>query len=225
MAETYDGSLDDINGFHVRAEHAMEALDVAKPGPVVEGNRGGGTGMVCNQFKGGIGTSSRRVGNYTVGVLVQCNYGGRTGLRIAGVPVGKEIGDLMPEYGGIEAELSTDTDVALSGAHPIAAFSCTQEGFGSIIVIVATDAPFLSSVEAAGPTGSQSGSADMGGYGSNGSGDIFLAFSTANEGAWDRRKSTTAEMLPNDRMSPFLLATAEATEEAIVNAMVPPKPW
>jgi len=206
VAETYDGSLNDINGFHVKAEHAMGALDGAKVGPVPEGAVGGGTGMVCNQFKGGIGTSSRRVGDYTVGVLVQCNYGGRSGLRIAGVPVGREIPDLMPEYnravGGGGGQLSPD------------------EAFGSIIVVVATDAPLLPHQLKRLARRVPVGIGRMGGYGSNGSGDIFLAFSTANEGAWDRRRTTSLEMLPNDRMSPLLLATAEATEEAIVNAMV-----
>ncbi len=209
VAETYDGTLNDINGFHVRAVHAMGALDQATPGPVMEGNVGGGTGMICNRFKGGIGTSSRRVGNYTVGVLVQCNYGGRSGLRIAGAPVGREIRDLMPEYGlsGVEAP---------SGGRP----ALTEEGFGSIIVIVATDAPLLPHQLKRLARRVPIGIGRMGGYGSNGSGDIFLAFSTANEGAWDRRSPTTAEMLPNDGLSPFFLATAEATEEAIVNAMV-----
>jgi D-aminopeptidase len=206
VAETYDGNLNDINGFHVRAEHAIRALDEAKVGPVTEGGVGGGTGMVCNQFKGGIGTSSRRVGDYTVGVLVQCNYGGRSGLRIAGVPVGREIPDLMPEYnradGGGGEQLSPD------------------EAYGSIIVVVATDAPLLPHQLKRLARRVPVGIGRMGGYGSNGSGDIFMAFSTANEGAWDRRRTTSLEMLPNDRMSPLLLATAEATEEAIVNAMV-----
>ncbi len=153
--------------------------------------------MICNQFKGGIGTSSRRVGQFTVGVLVQCNYGGRAGLRIAGVPVGREIQDLMPEPEPGPAE-----------------------ALGSIIVIVATDAPLLPHQLKRLARRVPIGIGRMGGYGSNGSGDIFLAFSTANEGAWDRSNATSAQMLPNDRMSPFFLATAEATEEAIVNAMV-----
>ena len=206
VAETYDGTLNDINGFHVRPKHAIRALDEASPGPVAEGGVGGGTGMICNQFKGGIGTSSRQVGEYTVGVLVQCNYGGRAGLRIAGVPVGREIADLMPEYnraGQGEGEL---VDPA--------------EAFGSIIVVVATDAPLLPHQLKRLARRVPIGIGRMGGYGSNGSGDIFMAFSTANEGAWDRRRATRVEMLPNDRLSPFFLATAEATEEAIVNAMV-----
>ena len=198
VAETYDGTLNDINGFHVRPEHAIQALDEASPGPVAEGGVGGGTGMICNQFKGGIGTSSRRVGQYTVGVLVQCNYGGRAGLRIAGVPVGREIQDLMPEYNRLGS----------------------AEALGSIIVIVATDAPLLPHQLKRLARRVPIGIGRMGGYGSNGSGDIFLAFSTANEGAWDRSNATSAQMLPNDRMSGLFLATAEATEEAIVNAMV-----
>jgi len=209
VAETYDGSLNDINGFHVGSEHAIRALDEAMSGPVAEGGVGGGTGMVCNQFKGGIGTSSRRVGEYTVGVLVQCNYGGRAGLRIAGVPVGREITDLMPEYdraGGRDGDSPPLLDPA--------------EALGSIIVVVATDAPLLPHQLKRLARRVPIGIGRMGGYGGNGSGDIFIAFSTANEGAWDRRQATTAEMLPNDRMSPLFLATAEATEEAIVNAMV-----
>jgi len=198
VAETYDGTLNDINGFHVRPEHAIQALDEASPGPVAEGGVGGGTGMICNQFKGGIGTSSRRVGQHTVGVLVQCNYGGRAGLRIAGVPVGREIQDLMPEYNRLGP----------------------AEALGSIIVIVATDAPLLPHQLKRLARRVPIGIGRMGGYGSNGSGDIFLAFSTANEGAWDRSNATSAQMLPNDRMSGLFLATAEATEEAIVNAMV-----
>ena len=198
VAETYDGGLNDINGFHVRSEHAIRALDNASSGPVAEGNVGGGTGMICNSFKGGIGTSSRRVGSHTVGVLVQCNYGGRRGLRIAGVPVGAEITDLMPEFN--EVELDGD--------------------LGSIIVVLATDAPLLPHQLKRLARRVPMGIGRMGGIASNGSGDIFIAFSTANETAWDRRNPTTVEMLPNDRMSGLFAATIEATEEAIVNAMV-----
>jgi len=227
VAETYDGTLNDINGFHVRPEHAIRALDEASPGPVAEGCVGGGTGMICNQFKGGIGTSSRRVGQYTVGVLVQCNYGGRSGLRIAGVPIGREIGDLMPEY---NREVQPDGGQAVpdrgeAAAQPVLTQTePTQkdaaEALGSIIVVVATDAPLIPHQLKRLARRVPIGIGRMGGYGSNGSGDIFIAFSTANEGAWDRRQATKVEMLPNDRMSSLLLATAEATEEAIVNAMV-----
>jgi L-aminopeptidase/D-esterase-like protein len=198
VAETYDGGLNDINGFHVRGEHAIRALDEANTGPVAEGNVGGGTGMVCNQFKGGIGTASRVVGAHTVGVLVQCNYGGRSGLRIAGVPVGAELTDLMPEFHG-----------SGPGAES-----------GSIIVVVATDAPLLPHQLKRLARRVPMGIGRVGGIASNGSGDIFIAFSTANEGAWDRRNSTTVEMLPNDRISGLFAATVAATEEAIVNTMV-----
>ena len=226
VAETYDGTLNDINGFHVRPEHAMRAMDAASGGPVAEGNVGGGTGMICNQFKGGIGTASRRVGDHTVGVLVQCNYGGRTGLRIAGVPVGQEIQDLRPEYGRGSGEADVEDAVSVDGGPGASAVTAgapppgTEEALGSILVIVATDAPLLPHQLKRLARRVPIGIGRMGGYGSNGSGDIFIAFSTANEGAWDRRRPTTARMLPNDRMSPYLLATAQATEEAIVNAMV-----
>ena len=197
VAETYDGSLNDINGFHVNKEHAIEALNGASGGTVEEGAVGGGTGMICNQFKGGIGTASRRIGPYTLGVLVQCNYGGRRGLTIAGVPIGQEITDLMPEMhrdGG--------------GEH------------GSIIVVVATDAPLLPHQLKRIARRVPVGIGRLGGLGTNGSGDIFIAFSTANPEAWNRKERVRLEMIPNDSMSSLFEATAEATEEAIVNAMV-----
>ncbi|MCC3860953.1 P1 family peptidase [Pseudemcibacter aquimaris] len=201
VAETWDGSLNDINGFHVTKEDAFEALNNAKPGPVAEGNVGGGTGMVTHQFKGGIGTSSRVLseeqGGYTVGVLVQSNYGIRDTLTIAGVPVGKEITDLMPERGGPQ-----------------------NQPYGSIIVTVATDAPLLPHQLKRIARRVPMGIAKVGGYASNGSGDIFIAFSTANEGAFHRDKNTNVEMMSNDDMGPLFLATIQATEEAIINAMV-----
>jgi L-aminopeptidase/D-esterase-like protein len=201
VAETYDGFLNDINGFHVKKEHAFDALNTAAGGPVAEGGVGGGTGMVCNQFKGGIGTSSRRVGDYTVGVLVQCNYGGRAGLTIAGVPVGREIADLTPELG-----------------------TTPEPGEnGSIIVVVATDAPLLPHQLKRVARRVPIGIGRMGGLGTNGSGDIFIAFSTANRNAWSRTEPVQLVMLPNDEMSTLFRATAEATEEAIVNAMVAAK--
>jgi len=196
VAETYDGVLNDINGFHVTQEHAIEALNRATEGPVEEGAVGGGTGMICNQFKGGIGTASRVVDGYTVGVLVQCNYGSRAGLTIAGVPVGREIPDLLPEV------------------------TFGAQGEGSIIVVVATDAPLLPHQLKRLARRVPIGIGRMGGIGSNGSGDIFIAFSTANPNAWNRDDATTIEMLPNDRMSGLFDATAGATEEAITNAMV-----
>lgn len=201
VAETYDGFLNDINGFHVHKEHAFQALNAASGGPVQEGGVGGGTGMVCNQFKGGIGTASRRVGAHTVGVLVQCNYGGREGLMIAGVPVGREIDDLRPEVGA----------------------SAEQGENGSIIVVVATDAPLLPHQLKRLARRVPIGIGRVGGLGTNGSGDIFIAFSTANQSAWSRTEPVQLEMLPNDQMSPLFRATAEATEEAIVNAMVAAK--
>jgi L-aminopeptidase/D-esterase-like protein len=198
VAETYDGTLNDINGFHVRPEHALDALNSATGGAVQEGAVGGGTGMICNQFKGGIGTASRRVGAHTVGVLVQCNYGGRSGLTIAGAPVGKEIGDLLPR-------INLDSP---GGEH------------GSIIVVVATDAPLLPHQLKRLARRVPIGIGRLGGLGTNGSGDIFVAFSTANPNAWSRSSTVNLEMMPNDRMSALFQGTVQATEEAIVNAMI-----
>mgnify|MGYP001557431536 FL=1 len=204
VAETYDGELNDINGFHVRKEHAFSALDGARSGPVAEGNVGGGTGMSCHQFKGGIGTASRQLepedGAYTLGVLVQANYGLRDTLTIAGVPVGQEITDLMPEYPSASAGQGDE--------------------LGSIIVVVATDAPLLPHQLKRLARRVPMGIAKLGGYGGNGSGDIFIAFSTANPGVGARTGLPQPHMLPNDLMSPLFLATVQATEEAIVNALV-----
>jgi len=204
VAETYDGSLNDINGFHVNKEHVFQALNSAGSGHVNEGNVGGGTGMVCHQFKGGIGTASRILddqwGGYTVGVLVQANYGSRDTLTIAGVPVGKEIPDLMPER--------HDTDIPDCGVG------------GSIIVIVATDAPLVAHQLKRLARRVPVGISKLGGFGSNTSGDIFIAFSTANPRAAGRKKVVKVDMLPNDLLSPLFLATVQATEEAIVNALI-----
>jgi len=200
VGETYDGDLNDINGFHVTREHVIDALESATGGPVEEGNVGGGTGMICHYFKGGIGTASRRVRiydtEYTLGVLVQANYGTRSSLTIAGVPVGNEISDLMPEFR--QQDRST----------------------GSIIAVVATDAPLLPHQLERLARRVPIGIAKVGGYASNGSGDIFIAFSTANPGRATRERPVAADMLPNDVMSPLFLATAQATEEAIVNALI-----
>jgi D-aminopeptidase len=203
VAETYDGYLNDVNGFHVKAEDVSAALESAASGPVAEGNVGGGTGMVCYGFKGGIGTASRKLtdaqGGYTVGVLVQCNCGSRRQLRIGGVPVG--------------AELSQDMPVASAG-------SPHREDVGSIIIVLATDAPLLPhqtkrlarrATLGLGRTGSISG---------DGSGDIFIAFSTANAQAAGSKGVATVQMLPNDQLNPVFEAAVQATEEAIVNAMV-----
>jgi len=196
VAETYDGDLNDINGFHVKPEHAWQALDSAHGGPVEEGNVGGGTGMVCNEFKGGIGTSSRvldaKYGGYTVGVLVQCNYGWRSQLRIAGVPVGREIVDHKVR----------DNDV------------------GSIIVVVATNAPLIPTQLKRLVRRVSLGLGRDGSFSGDGSGDIFIAFSTANPQAANSKSVRQITMLPNPQMNPLFLATVQATEEAVINAMV-----
>jgi D-aminopeptidase len=206
VAETYDGWLNDINGFHIRPEHVFSALDSAASGPVDEGCVGGGTGMICHEFKGGIGTSSRRapIGDdiWTVGVLVQANYGSRHLLRIDGVPVGEEIPvSLVPSSRSAPAPVSGDQ--------------------GSIIIIVATDAPLLPHQCKRLAQRATIGLARTGGYGSNGSGDLFLAFSTGNRGV-DRAGSkalSAVRCFPNATISGLFEATMEATEEAIVNAM------
>lgn len=202
VAETYDGDLNDINGFHVQKEHVFAALDSARGGSVPEGNVGGGTGMICHQFKGGIGTASRVLPvegkPYVVGVLVQANYGARKNLTIAGIPVGQEITDLMPQWDPLR----------------------TEEDRGSIIVVVATDAPLLPHQLKRLARRVPIGIARVGGYASNGSGDIFIAFSTANPDAAKRTGGRHVEMLPNDSLSPVFEAVAQATEEAIVNALV-----
>ena len=205
VAETYDGDLNDINGFHVKKEHVFEALNNAKPGKVDEGSVGGGTGMVCHDFKGGTDTSSRMVtvGTkvYTLGVLVQANYGIRRTFTVAGVPVGSEITDLMPE---IDPEKK-------------------DEDRGSIIVIVATDAPLLPHQLKRLARRVPIGISKMGGYAGNSSGDIFIAFSTANEGAADREETQHLEMIPNEEMSQLFEATSQATEESILNALLAAK--
>jgi D-aminopeptidase len=203
VAETWDGWLNDINGFHVKPEHVFHAIDSARSGPVAEGNVGGGTGMICNEFKGGIGTSSRKFdvkvdGNYTVGVLVQCNYGLRPNLRISGVPVGQEI----PE------------DRAYASA------SFGEVDRGSIIVVVATDAPLVAHQLKRLARRVSLGLGRNGSIAGNGSGDIFIAFSTANPGAAAADHVIDLKMLPNDKLEPAFAATVQATEEAIINAMV-----
>lgn len=200
VAETWDGTLNDILGQHVTEQDAIDAMASAAGGPVVEGNVGGGTGMICHEFKGGIGTASRavRIGgsDYTLGVLVQCNYGWRRQLRIAGAPVGREI--------------------------PVADETPSEDGEeGSIIVVVATDAPVLPHQLKRVVRRVSLGLARNGSTSGNGSGDIFIAFSTANaEAAASRREVSELTMVPNERLSPLFEATVEATEEAIVNAMV-----
>jgi D-aminopeptidase len=203
VAETYDGFLNDTNGFHVKKQHVFEALETATADSVPEGNVGGGTGMICYEFKGGIGTASRRLsekdGGYTVGVLVQCNCGIRDELRIAGVPVGHEIAG--PRVWS-------------------AARGSDGEDTGSIIIIVATDAPLLPHQLKRLARRASLGLARTGSYSGDGSGDLFIAFSTANPGAAQPAGVAKLEMFPNDRMDPIFQATVEATEEAIVNALV-----
>jgi L-aminopeptidase/D-esterase-like protein len=199
VGETSDAFLNDGIGQHVTKVHVFQALDGARSGPVAEGNVGGGTGMVAHGFKGGIGTSSRRVGStYVVGVLVQANYGTRERLTIAGVPVGREIQ-------GVER---------LRGEAP------PQDRDGSIIVVVATDAPLLPHQLERLARRVPMGIARVGGTASNGSGDIFIAFSTANGGAAAETGVTAINWLPNGDLTPFFDATVEATEEAILNALV-----
>jgi D-aminopeptidase len=200
VAETWDGELNDINGFHVRAEHVDRALDGARGGPVTEGNVGGGTGMICHEFKCGIGTASRRLEiadhSYVAGALVQANYGIRETLTIAGVPVGKHlpVDDLRP------AALTGDS--------------------GSIIVVLATDAPLLPHQLKRVARRAALALGRMGSFAGNGSGDIFIAFSTANAEALSGVPVARSTSLANNALDPLFLAVVQATEEAIVNALV-----
>ena len=200
VAETYDGFLNDVNGFHVRKEHVFQALKTATSGPIAEGNVGGGTGMRAHGFKAGIGTSSRvldsKDGGYTVGVLVQANYGARDQLRIAGVPVGKEISDLTPLRGE------------------------QKDGQGSIIVVVATDAPLLPHQLKRIARRVSLGIGVVGGRGENSSGDLFIAFSTANAEVSKTAGTAQLRMLPNEGINPLFRETVNATEEAIINSLV-----
>jgi L-aminopeptidase/D-esterase-like protein len=221
VAETFDGSLNDVNGFHVTAAHAIAALDGATGGPVPEGNVGGGTGMVCHGFKGGIGTASRVLpadaGGYTVGVLVQCNYGARRELRVAGVPVGEEIQDLLPCI--TLSDPSIQPRRPRCGSSPGAGVEDDQ-GSGSIIIVIATDAPLLPHQLQRVVTRAALGVGRMGGKGENSSGDIFVAFSTANPKAATGQGTAHVEMVANDRINPIFYATVQATEEAILNALL-----
>jgi len=201
VAETWDGFLNDINGFHVKKEHVFRALDSAKTGAISEGNIGGGTGMIAHGFKGGTGTSSRVLtkenGGYTVGVLVQANYGSRRLMKIAGAPIGREIADIMPTEGKADADS------------------------GSIIVVVATNAPLLPHQLKRIVTRASLGIGLMGGIGGNSSGDIFMAFSTANATEASKENAlANVIMIPNEWINPIFEATVQATEEAIVNALV-----
>ncbi|PHM69623.1 P1 family peptidase [Xenorhabdus sp. KJ12.1] len=202
VTETWDGILNDINGMHVKKEHVYHALDSAKSGMIKEGNVGGGTGMNLFDFKGGTGTSSRvldkKDGGYTVGVLVQGNFGFRDDLIIAGIPVGQEIKDLMPIYHGDKKKI---------------------KDAGSIIAVVATDAPLAPHQLEKIAKRVSLGLAKIGGVARNTSGEIFIAFSTANNDAFSREDIKTIKILPNDKLDPLYEATVSATEEAIINAM------
>ena len=206
VAETYDGFLNDVYGFHVQERHAYEALNNASGGPIKEGNVGGGTGMMCLGFKGGTGTSSRIVkikdSTFVLGVLVQANFGSKRNLTIAGVPIGRELLDTL------NYELK---------APPV---TFRQEGDGSIIVVVATDAPLLPHQLKRIAQRVSLGVGKVGGRGENGSGDIFIAFSTANATAFQRNNFSKADQLANDLINPLFEATVQAVEEAIINAMV-----
>ena len=206
VGETYDGFLNDIYGFHVNEENVKEAINNASGGKIDEGNVGGGTGMRCLGFKGGTGTSSRilkiKDSIYTVGAIVQSNFGSKKNLTIAGVPVGIELKD------------------TLNSIYKGPPKSRIEEGDGSIIVVLATDAPFLPHQLKRISQRIPLGIGLVGGRGSNGSGDIFLAFSTANENAFNRDDTTTIKTFSNDLITPFFEATVQVVEEAIINAMV-----
>ena len=223
VAETWDGVLNDINGFHVKPSHVAAALDGASGGPVAEGNVGGGTGMVCHQFKGGIGTASRVLppenGGYTVGVLVQCNYGSRRDLRVAGVPVGMELAGGLPCLSGGGTPASPWAAELPRCGKPTT--EPGDAGAGSIIVVVGTDAPLLPHQLKRVATRVSLGIGRMGGMGHNSSGDIFVAFSTANPGAGlEEKQPESVRMMPNAALNPVFHATVQATEEAILNALL-----
>ena len=224
VAETFDGPLNDVNGFHVRREHAFNALDAARTGGVAEGSVGGGTGMRCFGFKGGIGTSSRRLavtsGGYTVGVLVQCNAGRRAELRVAGVPVGREISDLTLCVTAPVTGSGLASGLGVCDATASAPVDERREGMGSIIVVVATDAPLMPQQLRRLAVRAALGVGVAGGRGENSSGDLIVAFSTANPGARRDTGVVSPRMLSNDAMNPLFYATVQATEEAIMNAMV-----
>jgi len=228
--ETYDGNFSDINGGHVRAEHVFEALDGAAGGPVAEGNIGGGTGMTTYEYKGGTGTASRRLseedGGYTIGVLVQSNYGRRRQLRIAGLKVGEILSEDMPRY--VDEDLVPEEVKAKHlqwrrRPHPEGEGSHTPVD-GSIIVVVSTDAPLLPHQLKRLAKRPSLAIGRLGGIAMTGSGDIFIALSTANAEGCDPQRSDAApsdvKALPNLALSPLFEAAIDATEEAIVNALV-----
>jgi L-aminopeptidase/D-esterase-like protein len=205
VTETADGWLNDINAFFVKPEHVLEALNSATPGPIEEGNVGGGTGMLCYEFKGGTGTASRKLpekfGGWTIGALAQTNFGRRFQLTIAGVPVGQHL---------------KDNTIWTSGENPF------KQDDGSLIIIIATDAPLLPHQLKRLARRASLGMARTGSLGGNGSGDIFLAFSTANPNAalGDEQGVASIRALSNNFIDPLLMASVYATEEAIINSMI-----
>ncbi|MBI4541193.1 MAG: P1 family peptidase [Gemmatimonadetes bacterium] len=221
VAETYDGRLNDIAGQHVTEADAIRAIEGARGGPVAEGNVGGGTGMICYEFKGGIGTSSRVVEvdgeRYTVGALVQCNYGYRHQLRIAGVPVGREIPEPMPQHDG--RELGTGPSGSETGSS-VQGSALSPDFDRSIIVVIGTDAALLPNQLELLARRVSLGLARLGAISTNTSGDIFVAFSTANREAARAAKRTELTVLPKSLLNPLFTATVEATEEAVVNALI-----
>ncbi len=228
VAETWDGTLNDINGFHVRPEHVFAALDSASSGPVEEGAVGGGTGMICHGFKGGIGTASRTVeieaGGYTVGVLVQCNYGRQPDLRITGVPVGQELLDEGVQGRCLASDEPPTRDwlrgVPRCDDDENAPDEGSGQGRGSIIIVVATDAPLLPVQIERLVKRATLGLGREGSIAGNFSGDLFIAFSTANDGLGAGEGTIPVTMLPNGQLDPLFRATVQATEEAITNALV-----
>jgi len=222
-AETYDGFLNDVNGFHIKTEHALSAIDGARGGPVAEGSVGGGTGMLCHGFKGGIGTASRRLdekqGGYTLGVLVQANYGIRRLFTVEGVPVGQEIADLQACYTGKAPPASSSDMRPCSERAQLVPQRLTQD-LGSIIVLVATDAPLLPHQLARIARRVPLALGKMGSVGGDSSGDIFLAFSTQPTKPPSGSKVARVESLNNEDLNPLFEATVQATQEAILNALL-----
>ncbi len=231
-AETWDGDLNDIFGFHVTRDDVFNALNTARAGPVAEGNVGGGTGMQCLGFKGGIGTASRRVGiasdTFTVGVLVQCNFGSRNQLRVAGIPVGREI-TAPPDCYDSDSPLDSDRAAqrcpreqgrAPAPREPDGYLPASYEDdHGSIIVVIATDAPLLPHQLKRIAKRASLGVARAGGVAGSGSGDIFLAFSTVPAESSDS-SILTQRMVHDRRINTLYEATVQATEESILNAML-----
>jgi L-aminopeptidase/D-esterase-like protein len=217
IAETWDGHLNDILGQHIKEKHVFQAIESASSGPVAEGNVGGGTGMICHGFKGGIGTASRTVAidssTYTIGVLVQANYGSMNELRIAGIPVGREIREIWKKE---EAEKEDELNLNQHSSPDVSAFADK----GSIIIVIATDAPVLARQLKRLARRASMGLARVGSYSGNGSGDIFVAFSTANQGVRRGRIPPQVTMLTNSQTGRLFLPVIQAIEEAIINALV-----